>query len=148
MVCILGGKQTLLGCSSRLSARRFTPFCLPSAEVSWHVDDVLIPQTKADCTLGWSFCFSTHGAAQVPWEKVGDAVCRTGVSIMHFELKSLPVQEAETLNPFPQLKKALPEPPGNARMEVSVTASFSTHAAPNVNSLHNKIQVNKALIVN
>lgn len=54
-----------------------------------------------------------------------------------FKLKSLPVQEAETLNPFPQLKKALHEPPRNARMEVSVTTSFSTHAATNVNSLHN-----------
>lgn len=128
--------------------RRFTPFCLPSAEVSWHVDDVLIPQTKAVCTLGWSFCFSTHRAAQVPWERVGDAVFRTGVSIMAFELKSLSVQEAETLNPFPKLRKALPESPGNARMEVSVTTSFSTHAAPNVGSLHNKIQVHKAFIAN
>lgn len=138
----------MLGCSSQLSARRLTPFCLPSAEVSWHVDDVLILQTKAACTLSWSFCFSTHRAAQVPWEKVGDAVCRTGVSIIAFELKSLPVQEAETLNPFPQLKKDLPEPPGNARMEVAVTTSLLTHAAPNVNSLHNKIQTHKALIAN
>lgn len=84
----------------------------------------------------------------MPWEKVGDAVCRTGVSIIAFELKSLRVQEAETLNPFPQLKKDLPKPPGNARMEVAVITSFLTHAAPNVNSLHNKIQTHKALIAN
>lgn len=65
---------------------------------------------------------------------------------MAFELKSLPVQEAEALNPFPLLKKALPEPPGNARMEVTVTSSFPTHAAPSVNSLHSKIQAYKALV--
>lgn len=67
---------------------------------------------------------------------------------MAFELKSLPAQEAETLNPFPQLEKALPEPPGNARMEVAVTTFFSTHAAPNVNYLHNKIQSHKTSIAN
>lgn len=46
------------------------------------------------------------------------------VPVRGFELESLPVQEAAAPNPFPQLKKALPEPPGNARMEVTVTASF------------------------
>jgi len=43
---------------------------------------------------------------------------------MAFELKSLPVQKAEALNSFPQLERARPEPPGNARMEFTVTASF------------------------
>lgn len=68
--------------------------------------------------------------------------------MMAFEMKSLPVQEAETLNPCLQLKKALPEPPGNARIALAVTTSFLTHAAPNVNSLHNKIQAHQPLIAN
>lgn len=43
---------------------------------------------------------------------------------MVLELKSLLVQEAEAPNPFPHLKKALFEPPGNARMKVRVATSF------------------------
>lgn len=54
------------------------------------------------------------------------AVCKSGVSIMVLELKSLLVQETEALNPFPQLKKALPEAPGNARMGGTATTSLTS----------------------
>lgn len=45
---------------------------------------------------------------------------------MVLELKSLLVQETEALNPFPQLKKALPEAPGNARMGGTATTSLTS----------------------
>lgn len=47
---------------------------------------------------------------------MGDVLCKSKLAIMVLELKSLPMQEAEAPNPFPLLKKALSEPPGNARM--------------------------------
>lgn len=43
---------------------------------------------------------------------------------MVLELRSLPVQKTEAPNPFPHLKKALSEPPGNAGMKVIVTIYF------------------------